>query len=282
MRLTTFVTPRPYASEPRWNTLLKRLKKRPNTRSIARVSQSFGSSWPLSSSAASAGDKRQRVERGDHRRDRDGHRELLVELARSGRHERERHEHGDERQRDGDDRPADFPHRLIGSLPRRQPVSIFRSTFSTTTIASSTTMPIASTMPNNDSALIEKPNASSSENVPMIDTGTAEQRNDRRAPRLQEHDHDQHDERDRLEQRVDHRLDTGAHELRRVVDDLVLRRLSGMSAFSSFIVSRTWSEICSEFAPGSWLIAIATADLLSSNERSAVFRCAPVRRARRP
>src|SRR5471032_2937345 len=53
------------------------------------------------------------------------------------------------------------------------PASIFRSTFSTTTIASSTTIPIASTMPNNDNALIEKPNASSSEKVPMIDTGTA-------------------------------------------------------------------------------------------------------------
>ncbi|KAF1030958.1 MAG: hypothetical protein GAK33_07762 [Burkholderia lata] len=50
---------------------------------------------------------------------------------------------------------------------------MFRSTFSTTTIASSTTIPIASTIPNNDNALIEYPNASSSENVPMIDTGTA-------------------------------------------------------------------------------------------------------------
>ena len=50
---------------------------------------------------------------------------------------------------------------------------MLRSTFSTTTIASSTTMPIASTRPNSDSALIEKPNASISANVPMIDTGTA-------------------------------------------------------------------------------------------------------------
>ena len=50
---------------------------------------------------------------------------------------------------------------------------MFRSTFSTTTIASSTTIPMASTIPNSDSALIEKPNASRSENVPMIDTGTA-------------------------------------------------------------------------------------------------------------
>ena len=50
---------------------------------------------------------------------------------------------------------------------------MLRSTFSTTTIASSTTMPIASTRPNSDSALMEKPNASISANVPTIDTGTA-------------------------------------------------------------------------------------------------------------
>src|SRR6516225_9007652 len=50
---------------------------------------------------------------------------------------------------------------------------MLRSTFSTTTIASSTTMPIASTMPKSDNALTEKPKASISENVPTIDTGTA-------------------------------------------------------------------------------------------------------------
>ncbi len=54
-----------------------------------------------------------------------------------------------------------------------KPAAMLRSTFSTTTIASSTTMPIASTMPNSDSALIVNPNASSSEKVPMMDTGTA-------------------------------------------------------------------------------------------------------------
>src|SRR3954447_15971002 len=54
-----------------------------------------------------------------------------------------------------------------------KPSLMLRSTFSTTTIASSTTIPIASTSPNNESALIEKPNASIKANVPMIDTGTA-------------------------------------------------------------------------------------------------------------
>ena len=50
---------------------------------------------------------------------------------------------------------------------------MLRSTFSTTTIASSTTMPIASTSPNRVSALIEKPNTYITAKVPTIETGTA-------------------------------------------------------------------------------------------------------------
>src|SRR5690349_21562398 len=53
------------------------------------------------------------------------------------------------------------------------PSAIFRSTFSTTTIASSTTMPMASTNPNNESALMLKPSASITAKVPTSDTGTA-------------------------------------------------------------------------------------------------------------
>ena len=40
-------------------------------------------------------------------------------------------------------------------------------------MASSTTMPMASTKPNSDSVLIENPASSSTANVPTIDTGTA-------------------------------------------------------------------------------------------------------------
>src|SRR5215467_3637715 len=53
------------------------------------------------------------------------------------------------------------------------PAAMLRSTFSTTTIASSTTIPIASTSPNSVSVLIVKPSRSSTANVPMIETGTA-------------------------------------------------------------------------------------------------------------
>ncbi|MCY1297896.1 hypothetical protein D9M70_473500 [compost metagenome] len=50
---------------------------------------------------------------------------------------------------------------------------MLRSTFSTTTIASSTTMPIASTRPKRLSALIEKPKTYITAKVPTIETGTA-------------------------------------------------------------------------------------------------------------
>ena len=54
-----------------------------------------------------------------------------------------------------------------------RPSSIYRSTASTTTIASSTTSPMASTRPNKESVLIEKPNRGKNMKVPTSDTGTA-------------------------------------------------------------------------------------------------------------
>ena len=50
---------------------------------------------------------------------------------------------------------------------------MWRSTASTTTMASSTTRPIASTRPNSDSVLMEKPNSGKKTNVPISETGTA-------------------------------------------------------------------------------------------------------------
>src|SRR5215831_17677037 len=56
-----------------------------------------------------------------------------------------------------------------GDIPER----ILRSTFSTTTIASSTTIPTASTRPNRDRLLSDIPNAARTVNVPTSDTGIA-------------------------------------------------------------------------------------------------------------
>ena len=52
------------------------------------------------------------------------------------------------------------------------PCSMWCMTASTTTIASSTTMPIASTRPNIESVFTEKPSSGKKMKVPMRDTGT--------------------------------------------------------------------------------------------------------------
>ena len=68
---------------------------------------------------------------------------------------------------------------VTSSITRRvastgdSPRAMFRSTFSTTTMASSTTMPMANTRPNKESALIENPNADITAKVPISETGTA-------------------------------------------------------------------------------------------------------------
>ena len=66
--------------------------------------------------------------------------------------------------------PIDFTVAVCGSVPSSR---ITRSTFSTTTIASSTNRPIANTMANIVSMLIENPVAASMPKVPRSTTGTA-------------------------------------------------------------------------------------------------------------
>ena len=62
---------------------------------------------------------------------------------------------------------------LIVAVRASSPVAICRSMFSSTTIASSTTMPIASTSPNRVRLLSVNPIADMIANVPMSDTGTS-------------------------------------------------------------------------------------------------------------
>ena len=126
-----------------------------------------------------------------------------------------------------------------------------RSTFSTTTMASSTTIPIASTRPNSDSTLIEKPKPSSTANVPMIETGTATSGMTEARQRLQEQDHDEHDERDGFEQRMHDRLDRLAHEDRRVIHDRSSRRPAGSPSSAPPSWLRTAFESCQCVGVGS-------------------------------
>ena len=62
---------------------------------------------------------------------------------------------------------------LAASLGPRPSSAMIRSTFSTTTMASSTTMPMASTTASREMVLAEKPRASRKAKVPMRATGTA-------------------------------------------------------------------------------------------------------------
>src|SRR3954467_8432530 len=57
------------------------------------------------------------------------------------------------------------------------PSAMLRSTFSTTTMASSTTMPMASTIPNNVSVFSEKPSAAMTAQVPTSDPGEGKEGN---------------------------------------------------------------------------------------------------------
>ena len=66
--------------------------------------------------------------------------------------------------------PIDF---LVASFGDRPSSLITRSTFSTTTMASSTSRPMASTRPNMVRVLIVKPNAAITPKVPSSTTGTA-------------------------------------------------------------------------------------------------------------
>ena len=80
---------------------------------------------------AERGRERQRDQAGDHDGDRDRHRELPVELAGQAAQERDRYEHGRQRQHDGDDRPGDFMHRLdrrfarLGAILAHDPLDVF-------------------------------------------------------------------------------------------------------------------------------------------------------------
>ena len=66
-----------------------------------------------------------------------------------------------------------FIERIVASSGESCSSRIKRSTFSTTTIASSTTMPIASTRPNRERLLSVKPNNPMKKNVPTSETGMA-------------------------------------------------------------------------------------------------------------
>ncbi len=101
--------------------------------------------------------------------------ELPVEHTHRARHEGHRHEHRHHHQRDGDNGPADLAKHFLDRPIGRQMCfsSILACTASTTTMASSTTIPMASTSAKSVIRLMERPNNCMTKNAPISDTGTA-------------------------------------------------------------------------------------------------------------
>ena len=83
-----------------------------------------------------------------------------------------------------------------------EPSSMWRSTHSTTTIASSTTSPIARTSPNSERVLTENPKTGKKDEGADQRHRHGEHRDQRRAPALQEEEHDEDDEKQRGDQSV--------------------------------------------------------------------------------
>ena len=105
------------------------------------------------------------------------------------------------------------------------PCSRCRSTFSTTTIASSTTMPTASTRPNSVRLLIENPSAAITAKVPTSDTGIAMIGMMAGRQPCRNTSTTMHDQRHRFVDRLDQLADGLRDEFGRVVADIVVEPL---------------------------------------------------------
>ena len=166
--------------------------------------------------------KRQRIERRNHRRDRDGDGELLVELAGQAADERRRHEHRAQHQRRGDDRAGHFAHRALGGVHRRQAQrDVALDVFD-----------------HHDGVVHHDADGQHQAEQRQVVDGKSQRQHDRKradegnrhrhqrddggAPGLQENNDHDHDQQDRLDQRVHHRLDGVPHEDRRVIDHRII------------------------------------------------------------
>ncbi len=161
--------------------------------------------------------QRQRVDGGDHRGNGDGDRELLIELAGDAGEKRHRHEHGAEHQRDSDNRPGNFAHRLMGGRLRREAqrdITLDVLHYHDGVIhhdADRQHQPEQAQGIEREAEQVEYAKGPDHRNRHR------QQRNNRGAPGLQKQDHDQHHQGDRFQQRMHHRADGVAHEHGRVV-----------------------------------------------------------------
>ncbi len=166
--------------------------------------------------------RRRQRQRDDQRNDGgagDGQRELPIELPGNAGDEHRRHEYGAKNQRDGDQRRADFVHALARGFARMQ-----------------ARRDIALDVLDHDDGVIDHDadRQHQPEQRQIVEREAerrheeeradqryryGDQRNDRRAPGLQEHDHHQHDEHDRLADGLDHGVDRLLDELGRIEEN---------------------------------------------------------------
>ena len=169
--------------------------------------------------------ERQRVKSREDERENDRERELVVQLPGHPRHERDRHEHGREHQRDGDDRGCDLGHRGPRGLKRRQaPVQEFLD------VLDHDDRVIHHQADGQDQAAEgqrvdrETERGHRRERRDQRD-GDRQHRDDRRPQPLQEDEDNNHHQPERFDQRVFHLADVLVNVLRRVINDRVVESL---------------------------------------------------------
>ncbi len=156
-------------------------------------------------------------------RNRDSDGELLVHFTDKTAHEGNRNEHGAKHENNRNNRPRHFTHGLDGGLARRQLIGR-HDTFDV--------------FQNHDSVVDHDTDCQHQTEQRQEVDGEAEHIharksandrdrhcddwNERRAPVLQEDEHHQHDENDRLDEGVYHFLDGDLDELRRIERDRVI------------------------------------------------------------
>ena len=138
------------------------------------------------------------------------------------------------------------------------PCSMWCMTASTTTIASSTTMPIASTRPRSESTLIEKPSSGKNMKAPMSETGTVT--SGMKVAR-------QFCRKTKTTRRTRNTASKSVWMISvmpsltgRVVSSEIRYSMSrGKRWLSSSIVFLIWSATCKAFVPGIWKTAMTAA-----------------------
>ena len=126
---------------------------------------------------------------------------------------------------------------------------MLRSTFSTTTMASSTTMPTASTSPNSDRLFSEKPNIAIRKKVPISETGMAT------SGMMAARQVCRNSTTTRTTSRIASRIvsidgvDRLLDELGRVVDDVVFEPCGNRLDASAMVLRMSWA-VASAFEPG--------------------------------